>query len=297
MKHNLLSYFLAMVFVVPCFGDSVKDKHEQMLFPTVRIKTKRATGSGTIIYSSDRDEKNQFDTFVFTNHHVVDDAIRVEKRWNSLLRRNEDKEVTDRVAVEVFNYQPQGTTAGRTVYDAEIVAYEPEEDIALLRLTTPVRLKYVAKLIDRKRLVQLRMFNEVYAVGCSLGQDPVASHGMLTGLSVIIAHRNYWMMSAPIIFGNSGGAVFVNIDGQHYFTGIPSRVGSTYNQAVEHMAYFIPPTRIYSWLEKQRLTFLFDETVTPNESFDERRKLRQKSRHEPEGYESPSLTEDDIYGP
>lgn len=296
-KTQICSLIIVFVAQSLAFASSVEDKHTQMLYPTVRVKTDGATGSGTVIYCEDRDEKNRYDTFIFTNHHVVSRAIRIVKKWNSLFGRNEDIEVTDHVTVEIFNYQGQGKTAGRVVYDAEIVAYEESEDIALLRLTTPVKLKYVAKLVSRKGLTKLRMFDEVYAVGCSLGHPPIASHGMLTGLSDIIEHKNYWMMSAQIIFGNSGGSVFVHQDDTYYFAGIPSRIATSYNQAIAHMAYFIPLTRIYTWLEKQHLNFIFDESITPNESFNERQKLRNRSRREPEGYDSSPLTEDEEYGP
>lgn len=265
-------------------ADLISRQHSQMLYPTVRVKTKRATGSGTIFYSDDRDEPNVFATFIFTNHHVVADAIRVVKKWNSLLGRNEDKEVTELVTVEVFQYEDESKSAGRLTFDAEIVAYEPDEDIAILKLHSTTRMKYVAKLMPQPELCNVRLFQSVFAVGCSLGHNPIASSGMLTSLSDIIERKSYWMMSAPIIFGNSGGAVFIERGEQFYFIGVPSRVASTRGGIVEHMAFFIPPTRIHSWLQRQHLAFLYNTTVTPSESFKERDAIRKKSRREPDSY-------------
>ena len=266
------------------FADLISRQHSQMLYPTVRVKTKRATGSGTIFYSDDRDEPNIFRTFVFTNHHVVRDAIRIEKKWNSLLGRKEDREVTALVTVEVFQYENESKSAGRLTYDAEIVAYEEDEDIAILKLHTTTEMKFVAKLMPQSELRNVRLFQNVFAVGCSLGHPPIASAGMLTSLSDIIERKSYWMMSAPIIFGNSGGAVFIERDGRFFFIGVPSRVASTRMGVVEHMAFFIPPTRIHSWLKRQHLAFLYDPAVTPAQSFKERDTIRRKSRREPDNY-------------
>ncbi len=266
-------------------ADLISRQHSQMLYPTVRVKTNRATGSVTIFYSDDRDEKNVFDTFIFTNHHVVADAIRVVKKWNSLLGRKEDKEVTELVTVEVFQYEEESKSAGRLTFDAEIVAYEPDEDIAILKLHSSTEMKYVAELMPQAELCNVRLFQGVFAVGCSLGHNPIASSGMLTSLSDIIERKSYWMMSAPIIFGNSGGAVFIERGEKFFFIGVPSRVAATRRGGVvEHMAFFIPPTRIHSWLQRQHLAFLYDSNVTPSASFKARDALRKKSRREPDSY-------------
>ncbi len=294
MKRLLLIATVVLFIAVPSLAeDRVSKQHTQMMYPTVRVRSQNSTGSGTIVYCDDRDENDVHETFIFTNHHVISSAIRVAKKWNSLLARNEDVEVTDLVSVEIFNYQNQSKTAGRVVYDAEIVAYEAEEDIAVLRLTTNVQVKYVARLVDQEAVDKLRMFQHVFAVGCSLGHDPIASSGMLTGLSDIIEHKNYWMMSAPIIFGNSGGAVFVEQNDNYYFMGIPSRIAGTRNQVVEHMAYFIPPTRLHSWIIRQHLNFLSDNKATPREAFKKREQLRKQSREEPEDYEPANNRQSD----
>ena len=42
-------------------------KHEQMFYPTVRVRTKKAGGSGTVIYSQ---------------KHNKDKGIKIEKKYN-----------------------------------------------------------------------------------------------------------------------------------------------------------------------------------------------------------------------
>ena len=53
-------------------------KHEQMFYPTVRVRAKNAGGSGTVVYS--KKHNNEVHTYVVTNHHVVSDCIKVVKK-------------------------------------------------------------------------------------------------------------------------------------------------------------------------------------------------------------------------
>ena len=65
-------------------------KHEQMFYPTVRVRTKKAGGSGTVVYS--KKHKDEVYTYVITNHHVIQDSVHLEKKWDSVLKRKVDKE-------------------------------------------------------------------------------------------------------------------------------------------------------------------------------------------------------------
>ena len=60
-------------------------KHEEMFYPTVRVRTKKAGGSGTVVYSNKSD--NEVYTYVITNHHVIADSIHVEKKWDPVLKK------------------------------------------------------------------------------------------------------------------------------------------------------------------------------------------------------------------
>ena len=66
-------------------------KHEQMFYPTVRVRTKRAGGSGTVVYSEKYNDEVY--TYVITNHHVVADSVKVEKKWDSVLKRKVDSQL------------------------------------------------------------------------------------------------------------------------------------------------------------------------------------------------------------
>ena len=58
-------------------------KHDQMFYPTVRVRSKRAGGSGTVVYSEEFNKEVY--TYVITNHHVVAESIQIEKIAKKLL--------------------------------------------------------------------------------------------------------------------------------------------------------------------------------------------------------------------
>ena len=89
---NLKEY--ATVICRLCQEEDLRHLHETFLYPTVRIFSAKAAGSGTLLYSEkDSKEPDDYLTFVLTNHHVVEDLISYKKQWDSLLKREVEKEV------------------------------------------------------------------------------------------------------------------------------------------------------------------------------------------------------------
>ena len=264
-------------------------KHEQMFYPTVRVRTKRAGGSGTVVYSEKY--KDEVYTYVITNHHVVADSVKVEKKWDSVLKRKVDKEILDTVFVEFFRYNNYSHTVGSFAVEADIVAYsevDGGQDWALLRVRDKEnKADWVANMFQLKELENIHIFDEVYAVGASLGHPPVASDGHISYMDDEIDHYKYWMSSAPTIFGNSGGAVYRwNDDNKQYeYIGIPSRISiqpmGFSADAITHMGYFIPIDRIYNLLEENDYQFIYDDKVSIKEC-EKARKEKQAPEKEDE---------------
>jgi len=264
-------------------------KHEQMFYPTVRVRTKRAGGSGTVVYSEKH--KDEVYTYVITNHHVVADSVKVEKKWDSVLKRKVDKEILDTVFVEFFRYNNYSHTVGSFAVEADIVAYsevDGGQDWALLRVRDKEnKADWVANMFQLKELENIHIFDKVYAVGASLGHPPVASDGHISYMDDEIDHYKYWMSSAPTIFGNSGGAVYRwNDDGKQYeYIGIPSRISiqpmGFSADAITHMGYFIPIDRIYNLLEENDYQFIYDSSVSI-EDCEKARKEKQAPEKEDE---------------
>ena len=257
-------------------------KHEQMFYPTVRVRTKKAGGSGTVVYS--KEHKGEVYTYVITNHHVIADSVKIEKKWDSVLKRKTDKEKLDTVFVEFFRYNNYSHTVGSFAVEADIVAYsevEGGQDWALLRVRDKENTAdWVANMFPLDDIDNVHIFDQSYAVGASLGHPPVASEGMITYMDDEIDSYKYWMSSAPTIFGNSGGAVYRWSDNRkrYEYIGIPSRISiqpmGFSADAITHMGYFIPIERVYKLLEENDYQFIYDDKI----SIDDCNKARDKKQ-------------------
>ena len=125
--------------------------HKQVLYPVVRVRTKKAGGSGTVIFSGQNAE-GEYETYVLTNHHVIEDAIEVKKQWDSMLGREIKKEFRSLVQVEIFKYKYWSRMVGGTVIDAEIVAYDAPQDLALLKLRSIDKVEHVAFMYPKDKI-------------------------------------------------------------------------------------------------------------------------------------------------
>ena len=268
-------------------------QHEQMFYPTVRVRTKKAGGSGTVVYSEKYNDEVY--TYIITNQHVIDDSVHIEKKWDPVLKRKVDKEILDTVYVEYFKYNNYSHTVGSFAVEADIVAYsevDGGQDWALLRMRdTENKADWVANMFPLEDLENVHIFDDCFAVGASLGHPPVASNGMITYMDDEIDHYKYWMSSAPTIFGNSGGAVYrwSSNRKKYEYIGIPSRISiqpmGFSADAITHMGYFIPIDRVYQLLEDNDYQFIYDSSI----SIDECKKAR-KAKQKPE---KKSKDEDD----
>jgi len=242
-----------------------EEAHTKMIYPIVRVSHGMYGGSGTLIYSKVGEKK--FSTYVLTNHHVIESAIRIVDEWDSDLAKEIKKEKRDTIYVEMFKYRNLSTPIGTLKVEAEIVLYNADEDMTLIKLRTEDKAEYVAKLA--KKEAELYVMDETVAVGCSLGFPPLPTTGVVTRLNFQIQSFPYHMSSSQIIYGNSGGAMFH----EGKLIGIPSRVAIVgWSSPVPHMGLFIPIDRIYKWFDKEHYDFLYDDTKTEKDGLDKRKK-------------------------
>jgi S1-C subfamily serine protease len=247
-------------------SEDLKEKHASMLYPTVRVRTEKAGGSGTIIYCKEKPNNDgKYETYILTNHHVIDDNIKVEKKWSTLLKRKVETDILSDCTVELFNFEYDSWESGHSAYKAEIMCYDKDMDLGLLKVKSERKFEYIADMFpkDQER-ERLRMFMDLFAVGCGMGHAPLVTCGVLTGFTDIIDNHPYWLSTAPTIYGNSGGAVFL-ADSME-FVGIPSRIAVNIAgfsaDAITHMSYFIPIPSIYKFLEDQIFMFIYDPDYT-----------------------------------
>jgi len=257
------------------------EKHKHMLYPTVRVRTTKAGGSGTLIYSQQvpNEKEDVFESYVLTNEHVIDDNIKVEKKWSTLLKREVKTDILAECSVEMFDFEYGSWEAGHSAYRSEIMCYDKDMDIGLLKIRSEKKFEHVAKMFPKgEHKKQLRLFQPVYAIGCGLGHPPLQTRGELAGFTDVIDNYPYWLSTAPTIFGNSGGSVY---RGDTYeFIGIPSRIAviamGFSADAITHMSYFIPVPSIYNFLEDQLFNFIFDSSITSKECAKQRKQKRDR---------------------
>lgn len=265
---------------------SIIKKHDEMLYPTVRIRARGAGGSGTVVYSESHGD--EYHTYVITNHHVVSKCIKIEKKWDPVRKKKVDTEILDTVYVEFFKYNNFSHCIGSFAVEADIVAYseiEGGQDWALLRVRDKEsKAGYVAHKFPQEEIENIHIFDRCYAVGASLGHAPIATYGHICFTDDEIGHYKYWMSTAQTIFGNSGGALYRYSDERerYEYIGIPSRITvqplGFSADSITHMGYFIPIERVYNLLRENNYDFIYDSSI----SFEDCAKLRGEIEDEDE---------------
>lgn len=241
------------------------DLHNRLLYPSVRVRATKSMGSGTLLYCKPADPENhpdEYETLVLTNHHVVEDLISVKEDWDSTAGRKRFREFREPAIVEFFEYKHKSRVTSKNGKEAEIVAWDDKVDLAVLRLGAIAKFGPIAALASRERMDRgLYAFDEVYCVGSALGEDPVVTRGQLSGFDHKIEAQPYLMHTAPSIFGNSGGALY--LEETRELIGVPARIAvSGYGNAITHMSYAIPMTTIFKFLDDKDFQYVYDDSFT-----------------------------------
>lgn len=266
--------------------DITRTKHEQLLYTSLRIRAQNAGGSGTVLFSapgnpSKPDEK---ETYVLTNHHVVEGLITVEEEWDSLLGRKVKKEKKATARAEVFKYNYLSRNVGQTGLEADIVAYDARLDLALLKLRDITGLSNVANMLPTDAIQELHIYDQVTAVGAQLGVPPISTNGEIVYMDAEIDNERYIMGTYNSIYGSSGGAVFrwSEIRERYEFIGVPARITVVPKmfdvEAITHMSYFIPIESVFSFLKDWCYHFIFDPKANAAHCHQMRERMRADSR-------------------
>jgi len=261
----------------------IKEKHEKMLYPSVRVRTGTAGGSGTVLYSKPvPGSDDEYETYVLTNNHVIESNIKVGKKWSALVKREVMQDTLTPVDVEFFQWDYGSWDGGHSANKANIQCYDKEMDLGLVKLETPRKVEFIAQLFPQDEYKKrLRIFQEVCAVGAGMGHPPLATFGILNGFNDVIENYPYLFSSAPTIFGNSGGALYLAETGE--LIGVPSRItvaGGLFGggDAITHLSYSIPIWSIYKFLKEQMFSFIYDDSTTSAECEEKRKSKREQDQ-------------------
>lgn len=270
MKLRTATIYLLLLWPALIWAGPLEDLHNDILYVTVRIRAGGSVGSG-VIFSSVKNG-DRYDTYVLTNHHVISDAIQITDEWDPLDKKMRKKETRATIEVEMFKYQYLSRTTGTMLVLSDIVEWDKAHDLALIKMRSDEFFR-PAKLYPKDRITDLKVFDPVWVCGSGLGRSPFPTSGHIASLVDEIDNLPYYMLSAPAVFGNSGGGAF--LASTREFIGIPSRIAVTYvswaPNAVYHMNYIIPIDRIYSWLSSTGWAFLFDPAAPSHEEWLKRR--------------------------
>ena len=90
------------------------------------------------------------------------------------------------------------------------------------------------------------------------------------------------MVTAPSIFGNSGGATFLEETGE--MIGVPARITVAAlgfsADVITHMGFSITAERIYQFLDDQVFDFVYGSGRTSTECAEERKDKRDADLHQ-----------------
>ena len=214
--------------------EGIEGRWQDIVAPTVQLSGETTVGSGVLLTSRHLGKGAGYETLLITSWHVVRDIL-ADAGSNSAP-----------VPVSVFDLN--GDVRSLT---ASLLCREVKMDAALLRLNTRKRLNHGATLATREDLDSRRVFHNLYAVGCPLGNDPIPTRGEIVDLTHVVDGTSYWMISAPTYIGNSGGGIYDAQSGR--LMGLFSKIythGNVRPTVVPHMGLVTPLGPFYDWLEE-----------------------------------------------
>lgn len=241
----------------PPESPACKPIHEQALYTVVMVQTAAGSGSGTVVWSGQRDGEAQ--TYILTNNHVIQSAVTVEDGWDPKEGKDTKKERKQPVRVLWFDYNDCSRNVGTHGKIADIVAYDKAADLALLEIRDHEQtVSPVAVMMPKGEKLQLA--DELWAMGSGLGQPPFVSYGLLSFQDRQFNGYRYILSSTPIIFGNSGGALFARKQGRFVFVGVPAMISAAgWGIPVTHMAWSVSLDTIRGFLKDQGFGFVLGE--------------------------------------
>jgi len=253
----------------------VEEFHQEILYPTVLVRSSKGGGSGTVIYSKPHPDGEGFYTLVLTNYHVIEDALSFKTDFDPVVGRDIKRDTRESVVVGDYEYRHLSKQTSVRSTQADIVFYDKARDLALLELRTRREFPWVAALFP-ERDQHLYIGQPVVAVGCSLGHKPLPSFGVISSLDEDMQGQKRILSSAQIIYGNSGGALYTM--GSRELIGVPcggdvilSGFSST---PIPHLGYAIPYYLIYDFLREGSFEFIFDSTKSIEDCERERNSKR-----------------------
>jgi hypothetical protein len=167
----------------------------KLLKSDVFVRSFFGEGAGTIIKKTDKN------MYILTCYHVVAEIIKLNQEGLKMV-----------ATVGYSKNDKTDTISGLTVYGAEVIKYDEENDLALLRTSVVDDELETVNLAENEP----EKGDKVYSVGSPLGLYRTISTG-------IIANKleGFYFSDNTTTYGNSGGGLY-NVKGE--LIGVPSNV-------------------------------------------------------------------------
>ena len=213
------------------------------LAPTVQLNGTDTVGSGTLIWSGHNARIGGNETYVLTAYHVVRDILAGSETARQ-----------DGIAHTIYLPGEKVEVRG------DMVAYAERIDVALVKLRSTRLWQAAARVLPKAKAAHVRVTDPVYAAGCPLGNDPILTRGEISALGNDVAGGNYWMLTAPTYYGNSGGGIYLADSLQ--LLGVFSKIyspGGRREFVVTHMGLCTPIAAVHEWLDGLGYGFVLEE--------------------------------------
>src|SRR5690606_29741715 len=131
--------------------------------PAVQLNGDDTVGSGPLVRSARDPRTRRAENWVLTSYHVVSNIRAAAPRT-----RQAGPAAT-----------PSHDT-GKTDVQRHMVPHDERTDADLARLGTDSTFARVARVLPRSDIAAVRVWDEVFALGCPLGNDPIPTHGAIS---------------------------------------------------------------------------------------------------------------------
>jgi len=205
---GLVIAILVMLCTAIQAGEPDKKLHEKCIYPTVMLIGTRIGGVGTgVIVKSVETEDEKWENYVMTVGHNLtktpEHTIESEDEPPVLVLAKYE------YVVRVGVYENWSELNNAEDHPCKVLYDDDKADIALVKFISD-RKMHVADIVAEP---EIYIGNQVYRMGCGLGEGFRLDVGMLTSLSKSIDRINEstkgtYRVSAPTLPGDSGGPVF-----------------------------------------------------------------------------------------
>jgi serine protease Do len=210
---------------------------QKILNSDVFVSGFEGQGAGTLIKKTDKE------MYILTCEHVVDDIISMNENGMKIA-----------ATIGYSKTDSSNIIVGMIVYGAEVIKYDKENDLALLKVSVVDDNLIVVNLAENEP----ELGDMVFSVGSPLGLLRTISKGILSH-----KEEGFYFSDNTITYGNSGGGLH-NIKGE--LIGIPSNVTgyrilqkkypSMFSQEEDNLK-FVPETSLGLSIDLSRIkTFL-----------------------------------------